>query len=52
MDMVFLGRSAIAGLRPGTRVTVEGTVTKDEGRPVVWNAAYRIESTRDCDGQT
>ncbi len=43
IGLVFLGRSAIAGLDVGTRCTVEGTARPGPGRLVLWNPLYRLE---------
>jgi RecG-like helicase len=44
VELVFLGRRAVAGLAAGTRCTVEGTVMAERGRLVIWNPLYRIEA--------
>jgi len=45
VDLVWLGRREIAGIEPGRRLTVTGTLCRpDPGqvRPVVYNPAYRL----------
>jgi two-component system sensor histidine kinase KdpD len=43
LDLLFLGRAAIAGLAAGTRCSVEGVVTAREGRLAVWNPRYQVQ---------
>jgi hypothetical protein len=43
LDVLFLGWPTIQGLRPATRVTVEGRIGKHAGRLTLWNPRYRIE---------
>jgi amino acid transporter len=40
--VVFLGRKHVAGLAPGVRVVVEGTVGQHGGRLAILNPEYRI----------
>lgn len=40
--LVFLGRKHVAGLAPGVRVVVEGTVGQHGGRLAIMNPEYRI----------
>jgi hypothetical protein len=42
IDLLFLGRTTLAGLTPGTTVTVQGTVAVHCDRLAVWNPRYRI----------
>ena len=52
LDLLFLGRVEIAGMRCGRRCRAEGTVGKRDGRLVLWNPRYWLEPTgpeRDCD---
>lgn len=44
VDLVFLGRPLVPGLRLGTRCTIEGTALAASRRLQVWNPRYRIES--------
>jgi RecG-like helicase len=44
LDVLFLGWSSVAGLRPGARVTVEGRAGTHDRRLTLWNPRYRIES--------
>jgi two-component system, OmpR family, sensor histidine kinase KdpD len=43
LDLLFLGRAAIAGLAAGARCSVEGIVTARGGRPAVWNPRYEVQ---------
>ena len=43
LDLVFLGRSAIAGMGEGTRCSVQGTATPRQGRLTLWNPCYQVE---------
>jgi hypothetical protein len=42
LDLLFLGRTAIAGLTAGTRCEIQGTVIVRCGRLAVWNPRYRL----------
>jgi amino acid transporter len=42
LTLVFFGRRAIAGVKVGTRLVVEGTVAEDRGRLAMLNPAYEI----------
>lgn len=42
LTLVFLGRRAIAGLNPGTRLTAEGTVGSYQGRLAMLNPVYEL----------
>jgi hypothetical protein len=42
VDLLFLGRTAIAGLTLGTRCDIQGTVIVHGGRLAVWNPRYRL----------
>jgi two-component system sensor histidine kinase KdpD len=44
LDLLFLGRAAIAGLAVGTRCSIEGTVAARRGRLAVWNPRYQMQS--------
>lgn len=43
LDVLFLGWSRVAGLRPGTRITVAGRLGTHNGQPTLWNPRYWIE---------
>jgi two-component system sensor histidine kinase KdpD len=43
LDLLFLGRAAIAGLAPGIRCSIEGVVTEHGGRLAVWNPRYEVQ---------
>jgi RecG-like helicase len=45
--LVFLGRKHVAGLAPGVRVVVEGTVGQHGGRLAIMNPEYRILPSAD-----
>ncbi|MDO4243426.1 MAG: OB-fold nucleic acid binding domain-containing protein [Actinomyces sp.] len=42
VDLVWLGRRSIAGIAPGTRLMVEGTVVAGRARSVIYNPSYEI----------
>jgi hypothetical protein len=42
LDLLFLGRAAIAGLIAGSRCDIQGTVTVHCGRLAIWNPRYRL----------
>jgi amino acid transporter len=42
MSVVFLGRSKLAGIRPGTRLRVHGTASVFRGRLAILNPVYDI----------
>lgn len=42
MQLIWLGRRAIAGIEPGVLLRVHGRVTFRRGVPVVFNPAYEI----------
>jgi two-component system sensor histidine kinase KdpD len=43
LDLLFLGRAAIAGLAAGTRCCIEGVVAARGGRLAVWNPRYQVQ---------
>jgi hypothetical protein len=43
--LLFMGRREVAGFRPGTICTVQGTVGKDGDTLTLWNPLYRLEPT-------
>jgi hypothetical protein len=43
LDLLFLGRATIAGLTPGIRCSIQGTVAAHRGRLAVWNPRYQVE---------
>jgi hypothetical protein len=43
IDLLFLGRAAVAGLEPGRRCRAVGTVAARDGRAVLWNPRYWLE---------
>jgi hypothetical protein len=40
--VVWLGRRAIEGIRPGVSMVVEGRLADNAGRPTLYNPAYRL----------
>jgi CheY-like chemotaxis protein len=40
LDLLFLGRTAVAGLEPGRRCRAAGRATERRGRTVLWNPRY------------
>jgi two-component system sensor histidine kinase KdpD len=44
LDLLFLGRAAIAGLTAGARCSIQGVVTERGGRLAVWNPRYQVQS--------
>jgi hypothetical protein len=42
LDLLFLGRAAIAGLAAGIRCSIQGIVTTRGGRLAVWNPRYQV----------
>jgi hypothetical protein len=42
VDLLFLGRAAIAGLAVGTRCSIRGMVAARGGRLAVWNPRYQV----------
>jgi hypothetical protein len=43
LDVLFLGWATVRGLRPGTRITVEGRAGTHNSRLALWNPRYWIE---------
>ena len=43
LDVLFLGRSPVRGLKASTRIIAEGTVGSYDGRLALWNPRYAIE---------
>jgi hypothetical protein len=42
MSVVFLGRRQVAGVRPGTRMVVDGMVGEHDGHLAILNPDYRL----------
>jgi two-component system sensor histidine kinase KdpD len=42
LDLLFLGRAAIAGLAAGTRCSIQGVVAARGARLAVWNPRYQV----------
>ena len=43
IDLLFLGRAAVAGLEPGRRCRAVGTVAIRDDRAALWNPRYWLE---------
>ena len=43
LDLLFLGRTAIAGLTTGARCRAHGMATRRSGRLVIWNPRYQLD---------
>lgn len=44
LTLVFLGRSRIAGIEPGRRLTAHGRVGRRDGRRIVFNPRYELSA--------
>jgi hypothetical protein len=44
IDLMFLGRVRVAGLEPGRHLSAEGRVTQRDGRTVIWNPRYLLDT--------
>ena len=44
LALVWLGRRSIAGVVPGSRMSVTGLVTLVNGRPVMYNPKYELKA--------
>ncbi|WP_461009102.1 OB-fold nucleic acid binding domain-containing protein [Streptomyces capparidis] len=42
LDVVWLGRRAIAGIEPGRRLIASGRISMNRGRPVLFNPRYEL----------
>ncbi|SCK50310.1 OB-fold nucleic acid binding domain-containing protein [Streptomyces sp. WMMB 322] len=42
LDVVWLGRRAIAGIEPGRGLTAWGRISMNHGRPVMFNPKYEL----------
>jgi two-component system, OmpR family, sensor histidine kinase KdpD len=47
LDLLFLGRGAVAGLSVGTRCGIEGVAASRGGRLAVWNPRYQVLPAED-----
>jgi RecG-like helicase len=43
LELVFLGRREVAGIRPGVRLTAEGMIGEHNGRLAILNPLYEFE---------
>ena len=48
LDLLFLGRSAIAGLTAGVRCSIQGVVAARGARLAVWNPRYQVLAAEDA----
>ena len=46
VTLVWLGRRHIAGIEPGRQLTVRGRIAIRDGRKVIYNPYYELESPR------
>ena len=51
LTLVFLGRRAIPGLNPGTKLIAEGTIGSYQGRLAMLNPNYELLATSSGDGR-
>lgn len=42
IDLVWIGRRSIAGIRPGAHLRAEGMVAAGRTRPTIYNPAYEL----------
>jgi hypothetical protein len=42
VTLVWLGRRQIAGIEPGRGISVQGRISLNEGRPVIFNPRYEL----------
>ncbi|MCL3777553.1 MULTISPECIES: OB-fold nucleic acid binding domain-containing protein [unclassified Actinomyces] len=42
IDLVWIGRRSIAGIRPGVHLRAEGVVAAGRTRPTIYNPAYEL----------
>jgi hypothetical protein len=45
LDVLFPGRSDLAGLQPSTRIIADGSVGSYRGKLALWNPRYAIQPT-------
>ena len=46
VTLVFLGRRSIAGIEPGRQLTARGRVAIRDGRKVIYNPYYELDSPK------
>jgi len=44
VTLIWLGRRRIRGIDPGRSVVVHGRLTKQDGRPTIYNPAYELRA--------
>lgn len=42
LQLIWMGRREIPGIRPGVQLRVHGRVTMHAGRPAIFNPAYEL----------
>lgn len=42
IELIWLGRHKIAGIKPGVHLSAEGTVVPGKARPAIYNPIYEI----------
>jgi hypothetical protein len=45
VTLIWLGRRRIRGVDPGRNVVVHGRLTKQDGRPTIYNPAYELRAS-------
>lgn len=45
VTLIWLGRRRIRGIDPGRAVVVHGRLTRQDGRPTIFNPAYELRAT-------
>jgi hypothetical protein len=45
VTLIWLGRRRIRGVDPGRSVVVHGRLTKQDGRPTIYNPAYELRAS-------
>jgi hypothetical protein len=45
VTLIWLGRRRIRGIDPGRSVVVHGRLTKQDGRPTIYNPAYELRAS-------
>ena len=48
LELLFLGRTAIAGIEPGARCAVDGRATTRDGAVVMWNPRFELIGRASC----
>src|SRR4051794_1261530 len=45
VTLIWLGRRRIRGIDPGRAVVVHGRLTRQDGRPTIYNPAYELRAS-------